>query len=207
MSDKIKVSIFLNILLVIFEIIGLIKSFNFNGLNIFLYYTECSNILALIASSVYLYYIFSNKRKLLSLSSALKYISGIGLIITFLVVLFVLVPLDGISTLSFYFIKGAMLYHHLLCPIIAFISLLYFDKIKLNKRHISYAIIYTLTYGIVLVILNILKIFDGPYPFLRVYEQSIYMSITWFVVITGISYALSYIIYKKVIYKNNYKLN
>ena len=197
MSKKIKISIILNILIIIFELIGIIKSFNYNKFEMFYYYTECSNILALFSSSLYLVDLLLNKNNI-KLVSAFKYLSTLALMITFLVVLFILVPLAGFSNLIFYFTGGAMLYHHLLCPVIAFISLLYFDKIEVNVKFTKYILYFTLLYAFVLIILNIFKIVDGPYPFLRVYNQSIVISIMWFILIIGMTYILS-ILFNKLL--------
>ena len=37
----------------------------------------------------------------------------------------------------------------------------------------------------------ILKIVDGPYPFLQVYKNGVYMSLIWFLLIVGGSFLLS----------------
>ena len=48
--------------------------------------------------------------------------------------------------------------------------------------------------NIVLVIFNLLKIVDGPYPFLQIYNQSIIASILWFIAIVGGAACFSLII-------------
>ena len=45
--------------------------------------------------------------------------------------------------------------------------------------------IFTIAYAIVFITLNILKVYEGPYPFLMVYKQPVYMSIVWFILIVG----------------------
>lgn len=52
----------------------------------------------------------------------------------------------------------------------------------------------TLIYAVVMVILNIAKAVHGPYPFLYVYEQPIYMSVVWGIVIPGIAWIIAIII-------------
>jgi len=46
------------------------------------------------------------------------------------------------------------------------------------------------------IILNVLKIVEGPYPFLRVYEQPILHSIIWTILILAITYAIALILKK-----------
>ena len=43
----------------------------------------------------------------------------------------------------------------------------------------------TVIYAVVVVILNILKLLEGPYPFLYVYKQPWYISLVWAVGIVG----------------------
>ena len=47
------------------------------------------------------------------------------------------------------------------------------------------AIYFTLIYAAIFITLNILKVYEGPYPFLMVYKQPVYMSIIWFILIVG----------------------
>ena len=43
----------------------------------------------------------------------------------------------------------------------------------------------TIVYAIPVLILNIAKLYVGPYPFLHVYEQPVYMSVFWILAILG----------------------
>lgn len=200
MRSKIKISIILNILIVVFEILSLFIAFKNNGISMFMYYTELSNILALLSSSIYLIYIFTNKKINLFISS-FKFLSTLCLLITFLVVIFILIPLTGLNSFAEYF-KHAMFFHHLICPLLSYITFIYFDDIVINKKYPKLVVSWTLLYGIILTVLNILKKVDGPYPFLRVYEQPIYMSFIWSILIIGFSYVLSTMLMRKILNKN-----
>lgn len=91
--------------------------------------------------------------------------------------------------------RNELLYHHLLCPILSIITFIYFDDIKnYTKLDNLLASLVTLIYGIVLIILNILKIVDGPYPFLQVYKQPAIVSIIWAVTILSITYLIALIL-------------
>jgi len=57
-------------------------------------------------------------------------------------------------------------------------------------------VIPTILYAIIIVILNIVRYIEGPYPFFRVYNQSIIVSIIWIVIIMGLVYFISYMLYK-----------
>ena len=205
---KNRISIIFNILIAIFESIGLYLTFKNNGKFGFEFYTEDSNFLALICSTLYVIFLLKNKDKLPKWLKEFKYISTIGLTITFLVVLFVLMPLYHFNY-QFLLFKGSLLYHHLICPILAIISFIFFDDVgKLVMKDTLYGLVLTLIYSVVLVTLNILHIVVGPYPFLMVYSQSLYTSIIWFICLTSFSFLISYALmrfYMIYRYKGNNK--
>ena len=84
---KKKAIIILNLIIILLELNSL--SFDY-GLTSLFYYTELSNLLALITSIILV--ITSFKKKLPNYVKVLRYISTINLTITFLVVFFVLAP-------------------------------------------------------------------------------------------------------------------
>ncbi len=187
---KKKISIILNILIIIIELIALKISYAYDNRIMIEYYTIDSNILALLSSIIYLIYVFSKSKKS-NVTRILKYISTICLLITFLVVIFVLLPMFNFN-FKMLLISGAMFPHHVLCPILSFITFVWFDDLgKFNKKDYYYPVIATLIYAFVLIILNLLTIVDGPYPFLRVYDQSILSSIIWFTLIIYMCYLIS----------------
>lgn len=83
-------------------------------------------------------------------------------------------------------------YFHTLCPILAFLSFTNFESHEIEeKKDCIRATYFTIIYAIILIILNIINVVEGPYPFLRVQENPIWMSIIWFIVTVGGSYLLS----------------
>lgn len=188
MSKK-NISIVLNILIIVLEIIGIIYTFNLYKLNLFMYYTIDSNILLLFASILYLIGLFTGKdNKFVHL---LKFSATVSVAITFIVVLTIL---SWSSNMSLYnlLIKDAMLYHHILCPLLAVISFTLFEKYnnKMNKYQLK-GLLFTVLYAVVTIILNIFKVISGPYPFLMVYNQSVIASISWFIIMAAITYIVS----------------
>lgn len=97
---------------------------------------------------------------------------------------------------EFFFFFGPNLYMHVLCPIIALISFIFFEKndventLKNNLR----AIYFTIIYAIILISLNIIGLVSCPYHFLKVTEQSVFMSIFWLILILGFAFILSRVI-------------
>ena len=196
------VSLLLNIILILLEIVGFIVSIN-KSHNLYLeYYTEESNLLALIVTTIFVIYSFKDK-KIPKWLSELKFISNINLAITFVVVLLVLIPLGNFDFYT-YLISGTMKYHHLMCPIISLVSFIFFDELgKYSKKDIYIGLSLTFMYGIVMIILNIIGEIVGPYPFLRIKEQTFYVSIIWFILMFGLSYLIALFL-KKLYTKYNH---
>ena len=71
------------------------------------------------------------------------------------------------------------------------ISYIFYEK-RSFKEYLGF--LFTITYSFILIILNFLNIIVGPYPFLRIKEQSIIMSIIWSIVILGGSYFVGIIL-------------
>ena len=181
----------LNIILIILGMIGFIISLK--NVEYFIYYTQDSNIFSLIVSIFYVYYLLK-KKEIPKWLNILKYIAVTSLMVTFLVVVFILIPMDNFNY-QFFFFTGSNLYYHLLCPIIAFISFVFFEDYEIKSfKETLLATSFTGIYAFLFIILNILKIVDGPYPFLQVYKNGVYMSLIWFLLIVGGSFLLSKII-------------
>lgn len=181
------VSIALSIIIIILEIIALIVCYNSFGINL-AYYTIDSNIFLLISTILYLITI-NNVPKIVQL---LKYSSTLSVFITFLVVVFVLYPMYDFN-FQFMFLDGPNLYMHVLCPLLAVISFIFFDsnEIENSLKNNLRSLYFTIIYAIILISLNILNVVSGPYPFLKVNQQSPLMSVFWIVLILGGALILS----------------
>ena len=177
-NQKQKYSILLNIFIIIFEIIGITIYVMDNNYFDFTYYTHDSNVLALISSSIYLVYILKRKEipKWLSL---LKYATILSLTITFLMVIFVLLPIYNFDY-NFIFFKGSMLYFHIICPILTIVSFIFFEKHNIDDKLSFIRSMYlSMAYLIIILILNINDVLKGPYPFLMVKQNPISDSVIW----------------------------
>lgn len=184
---KKKISCILHIIILILELIGLYSCIKSTGIEI-KYYTIDSNLLALFSSILVLLYLKKQKPRIIEL---LWYMSVIQLTITFLVVVGILVPMTHFQW-KFLLLEKTMLYYHLLCPVLSIITFLFFDEIKsFTKKESIKALSFTFGYSIIIVILNILRVVEGPYPFLMVYKQGVIVSIFWFVLILGLAYGIS----------------
>ena len=196
---KRKISLYLNIILIILEMIGFWFTIKKNGRLGIEYYTEDSNILATITSILFVGYLLF-KKKIPYFLKLLKYFSVIGLTITFIVVLFILAPMYNFNY-GFMLFHDELLFHHLLCPLLAIILFLFIDDLEvysLKDNLLSLSI--TILYGTILVILNIVKVVDGPYPFLQINNQSIILSILWGLIIITLAYIIAFLLRKMHVY-------
>ena len=72
---------------------------------------------------------------------------------------------------------------------------MFFERHKINGLKDNFrAVYFTIAYAIVFITLNILKVYEGPYPFLMVYKQPVYMSIIWFILIVGGAFGIGKLI-------------
>lgn len=185
-------NIIINLLIVILEIIGFVLVFKELGITSLEYYTEDSNLLLLISSIIILIYISKNKELPLWFKS-FRYIAIVSTTLTLIIVLTVL---SWTTDLGLYYLlfHESMLYHHTLCPVLAILSFVFVERY--DNLHTIHGLYFTAVYGIIMIILNALKIVEGPYPFLLVHNQPIIHSIIWTALIFAITYAIALILKK-----------
>ena len=191
MSKKAKniVALILNALIIIFELAAFTIAIPELGWSNLLYYTEWSNFILMLAAIIYLVYLIRSlsgiKTKVPGWLHSLKLCATLSVAITFIVVVTVLswTTRYGLWTLLTH---SSMIFFHTLCPICAIIGYLFFEEHKLKEEKlILKALVFTITYAAIFLPLNILKVVEGPYPFLMVYKQPTWASILWIVIILG----------------------
>lgn len=191
---KLILALIINAAIVILELVALALSLMEHGLGNFTFYTQDSNYLAAAASLIYCIHAVKSLRgeEMPQWVGSLRYISVSCLMVTLFVVLLVLMPMSGENAL-FMLYGGSMLYQHTICPILAAASFFVLEGYEpLPKRAIVKALIPTLAYALAAVVLNVLRVIEGPYPFLMVYAQPWYLSVLWCVVILGIAGILAF---------------
>ena len=182
-----------NILIIIMELFAFLVCYKESGFACFEYYTQDSNLFLMFTSLLYVISLLISDKKIPHFISLLKYAATTSVVITFLTVVTILAPVMG--GYKAMLLDGTMLIHHLICPIFAFVTFVFFEKHNLNGlKDALISMIFTCLYGIISVTLNILKIMDGPYPFLKVYDQTILMSIFWLILMMGSSYLITVLI-------------
>ncbi len=184
---------YINLILLVLEIIALIHDVYAFGFGLFEWYTVDSNVLQLLVSGIIVYYLLKGK-PFPKFVTVMHFVSAVGLTVTFLIAAFVLAPEGGIA---YYFLSDVAPINHFIGPLLSVISLLFLEKTqKLPIRIILWPAAASLFYGVVALILNVLRIMDGPYFFLQVYEQTEGVIVTWFGIIAALCLGLAFLYYK-----------
>jgi hypothetical protein len=191
-------SLVCNLAIVAMELAGLNLSIKMHGAGMIRFYTQDSNLFAMVACAILAVCTLRTLRNGETLVPAwvttLKFTATSCLAVTFVVVLFVLAP-DEPGGYAVMFLSGSMLYDHLLCPILALVSFIFLETdAPLGRRPVWWAFFPTVLYAAVTLTLNVASVLDGPYPFLRVREQPVLTSILWVVLILGGAYLLAWLI-------------
>jgi len=174
-------------------------SFKASGKSCLQYYTNLSNLLQMVSSIVYLLIYQMKLYRYVRLSLLLRYAATVSLLVTFLTVVFVLIPSaspkgspEGTrqAKAKEMLFEGPAFYLHFLCPILSFLSFVLFEDSgeeaeRLHMDDVLWAASPTFAYAVIFSILNLLKKVKGPYVFLHVYEQPWYISVMWMLVIPG----------------------
>ena len=159
--------IILNLIIVIFAVIGIILmltseaeegALQSSGIENFKFYTVLTNVFCGIVALIYLVCIFAKKGT--EKMAALKLAAVCGVAITFAVVAFMFGPLYGF--LNFY--KRGNLYFHLLLPVTAMIEFIVVRRKKMPFRYTVFAAIPTLLYAIGYLLNILINGLGGPWP-------------------------------------------
>lgn len=187
MTKNNKLALGSNILLIVLAGLGLY--FSIVDKNAFLYYSDNAGMFALSSSIIYVIIVLAKKEPNF-LCLALRYVSTTCLVLT-LVGTFYVATTTGENYLDS-FIKGSHLFNNLLCPIVSVISFTLFEgDRRLNKKKtIWYALIPTVIYGIIMLVCNVSNTFTGPYSFMMINDNPVYVTVVVFIVTIILNYVI-----------------
>lgn len=187
MTKNNKLALGSNILLIVLAGLGLY--FSIVDKNAFLYYSDNAGMFALSSSIIYVIVVLTKKEPNF-LSLALRYVSTTCLLLT-LVGTFYVATTTGENYLDS-FVKGSHLFNNLLCPIVSFVSFTLFEgDRRLNKKKtIWYALIPTVIYGIIMLVCNVSNTFTGPYSFMMINDNPVYVTVVVFIVTIILNYVI-----------------
>ena len=157
----------LNIVIVIFTVIGIILmltgkpeegALQSTGIENFKFYTVLTNVFCGIIASVYLVLIFLKKDK--DKMAVFKLAAVCGVAITFAVVAFMFGPLYGYPQ----FYKRGNLFFHLLLPVTAMAEFIVVERKRIPFKFTVFAAVPTLVYGIGYMLNILINGIGGPWP-------------------------------------------
>ena len=165
------------LIIVLLEARGLFLSIGDRRWKVFAFYTQLSNIATAISAALVL--VFGET----AFTVLLRYLSSCTLVMTFFVTTCILIPMGGDPKLLL--LSGNGLYHHLIIPIVSVGSYLVIERHVQSPTAILVPTVLTFLYGMVMLWLNYNDIFDGPYPFFRVKNQTPGATVLWMTALTG----------------------
>lgn len=174
------------IVIILSEITGMATRSFGRLIKTFRFYTQLSNLTALISAALLLMFGSS------PLIAGLRFMAVCLLIMTMLVTIFVLVPTIKNTQLLLWSRVGFLL--HLFCPVLNLISYLFLEN-HADARMIALPVAFTLVYGDIMLYLNYLRKIDGPYPFLRYHNQSRTATFLWFCALCVLLLSIAYGVY------------
>lgn len=160
-------------ILIFLELTGLYLSARRRGWKLFQFYTQLSNIAALLSAACFL---LAGEK-----AAWLRFTGTCMLLMTFVVTLGILIPMGaGFKKMM---LTSSGLFHHTLCPILSTASYLLWEP----HASVWYVpVLLTFAYGMLMLYLNGKGRVDGPYPFFRVKQQSAPATILWMAALTGL---------------------
>jgi hypothetical protein len=185
-----KLTIAIHVVLTILGVIALAYDIYSFGTALFSYYTIDSNVLQTLVSSGMAYLLLTGQEdEIPSWLSVLHLVCAVALTITFLIAALVLAPQEGFA---YYFLENVAPINHFLAPLLSVLSFLFLGTGEgLPKKAALAPVAATMLYGGVLLLLNITRVVDGPYFFLRVYETAPGTIAMWFLIIAALCGLLS----------------
>lgn len=206
LTKKEKAALSLNVIIIVLEIAGFAMCFfaaKDEWYTRFVYYTQCSNFFALIVSVIYVISFVRCKKHGLLMPQWVKNIRFLAtscLAVTFVIVIIVLGPMAAVAYEPIYYFgillwKDAFVFHFS-APLLSIVSTIFLEgNTCLSGKMMFIGTIPTIAYAIISTTINVLKIGVGPYPFLHVYEQPVWMSVMWFILIPFVAYIITRIIW------------
>lgn len=192
--------ILMDVLIIIWGILGSFQEIYHYTIGMLTYYTTLSNLFVSLGCAFHLIYQLQQFRegKTTWWMQYIKYFGVCCMTITFFMVFLVLAPISGEGGYYQYLWEGPLKYQHTICPLLSMISFVFLDsrEIKVSKSMMYASMIPTVAYALFSVTCNVLKILHGPYPFLYVYEQPLYQSLLWGILILGAAYGIGWGLYR-----------
>lgn len=188
---KQNIALILNIIAFVCGSVGIVFRLMRGVGDFFLYYTQISNVVAVISSAMYIAFRNTENVKLRTFLTCSRYLAACMLTMTFMVVVCIFLPFSAGTAAPRLFgsVNGVM--HHAVCPVLSVVSYIFFEDGVKTRRALLIPIIATAIYSFAIYTLNFLRLAEAPYPFFEVYDHPTAEIVLWFfalmALVTGIS--------------------
>lgn len=166
----------------------------------FKFFTELSNLCMGICALIYANYLcnhINNKGDIPKTIRVLKLICTTGVVITFLTVFIYLIPVSGDNWL--FLVSGSQFIFHILNPILAFITFIFFEDNKVECKYVLYNIFPITLYGIFYLSVALTHRVNGVIP----YEYDWYLFMSHGIKIGLITFAIMTVFNMIIVYVLN----
>ena len=192
--NKPKIALILNIAAFVLGAVGIIVRVARNIPDFWLYYTQLSNVAAVISSAIYIAFRNSRNEKLRAWVRGIRYLSACALTMTFMVVMCIFVPLGTPETTARLLGHVNGFLHHLVCPVVSVASYIVFEEGVKAKRAFFIPFGATAVYAFTVYTLNYFYLAPAPYPFFEVHEHPVWELTAWFfglmLLVAGIAFVI-----------------
>lgn len=181
----------LDLLLIGMEIYALGCSWAESGAKMLRYYTQLSNLLALVSALICAalgLHSLMRGETIPARTRRLRHLAASCQLFTLLASFFLLAEADNGPGAYSFMLEGKYLYLHTLCPLLMTAQLFVHPGPRLREKHALRALLPTILYGAVSLLMNRLGVYSGPYPFLRVMEQPGYVTAVGCIAMLGVNY-------------------
>ena len=117
----------LNCAALVCGIVGIVVRLVRNVDDFFLYYTQLSNVAAVISSAIYIIFSRSGNEKTQKFVRCMRYLGACGLGMTFAVVMFIFLPVGGEDAYRRLMCSVNGVLHHAVCPVLSVVSYVFFE--------------------------------------------------------------------------------
>lgn len=198
-SKRTIAAIILNLFILVSELIIVITNIPSRGFSALSYYTVLSNLLGMVAGFIFVWSAFTGFEKFKKTRPLIRYYATCMLAFTLVVVFCLLVPMAVYAGMnpSFLLIEDTAPIQHIINPVLSFISFIFLeDNSDLKKGQHLKMLYLTLLYAMILIILNIVNVVSGPYPFFQVHDYPVVYIILCLAALSGVTLLINYLILK-----------
>jgi len=163
------------------------------------FYTQSSNVLAMFVCAVCAaceIVCLVRGCALPGWAQLMRYVSACCLMVTMIVAACILVPMNPGESFRGFMLEGGLLYLHTVCPLVMLAGCMIAGGAKLTAVHALIAVIPTVIYGIITLVMNFKRIYAGPYFFFQIYRQPWYETVMWMAVIIAGNFIVSWLVGK-----------